>query len=138
MQCIVTLEKNQSLGFTSMASTSGSQAQVHTDPLDPRVLAGKQPNMLQAQGRESGSNQVSSHNILGLGIRPHVNIQEPDQLTNLSNRPSTTVSVQNQHRDSIIPNIDTLRQQSNICQAVSQLLATYETSQGKTNNKLSV
>ena len=65
-----------------MASNSGSRTQVHTHLRDPPVLPGKQSNTFQAQGRELGSNQVSSHNILGLGIRPHVNIQETDQLSN--------------------------------------------------------
>ena len=89
------------------------------------------------------SNQTGSHSITGLGVRPHVNIQESHQPTNLPLRQFTTVIDQNPHHDSIIPNIDTLRQNPSISQAVSQLLATYETqakteaSQGKTSNKRS-
>ena len=119
VQCIVTLEKNQSLNSTSLASTSSSQAQVYTDPLDYCVLACKQPNTLQVQGREPGSNQINSHSILGLGVRPHANLQEPDQLTNPPLRQSTIATNQNPHHDSIIPNIDTLRQHPSISQAVS-------------------
>ena len=126
VQHIATLEKNQSLASTSLASISSSQTQVHTDPLDSCLLASKQPNMLQAQGREPGSKQISSHSILGLGVRPHVNIQEPDHLTNPPLRQSTTATNQNPHHDSIIRNIDTLRQHTSISQAVSQLLATYK------------
>ena len=75
VQRIVTLEKNQSISSTSMASTPGSQNQVHTDLSDSHASTGKQPNMFQLEGSESGSNQVSSHNILGLGVRPRINNQ---------------------------------------------------------------
>ena len=143
MQRIVTLEKNQSICSTSLASTSNSQAQVHTNPMDSHGTAGRQSNISHARGGDPGSNQIRSHSIAGLGVRPHVNIQEPHQLTNSPPRQFTTATDQNPHHDSIIPNIDTLRQHPSISQAVSQLLATYETqakaeaSQGKTSNKRS-
>ena len=141
VQCIVTLEKNQSICSMSLASTSNSQAQVHTNPMDSRGTAGRQSNISHARGGDPVSNQISSHSIAGLGIRPHVNIQEPHQLTNSPLSQFTTATDQNPHHDSIIPNI--LKQHPSISQAVSQLLATYETqakaeaSQGKTSNKRS-
>ena len=40
MQHIDTLERNQSISSTSMASTSGNHNQVHTGPLDSHSSAG--------------------------------------------------------------------------------------------------
>ena len=142
VQRIVTLEKNQAICPTSLVSPSSSQTQVHTDPMVLCRTADKQSNMSLARDGDPVSNQTGSHSIAGLGVRPRVNIQESHQPTN-SPRQFTTVTDQNPHHDSIIPNIDTLRQHPSISQAVTQLLATYETqvkteaSQGKTSNKRS-
>ena len=139
VQRIVTLEKSQSICPTSLASTSNSQAQVHTDPMS-HGIAGRQFNISHATGGDPVSNQISSRSTAGLGVRPHVNIQESHQPTKSA---ATSAIEQNPYHDSIIPNIDTLRQHPSISQAVSQLLATYETqakaeiSQGKTSNKCS-
>ena len=143
VQRIVTLERKQSICPTSLASTSNSQVQVHTDRMGSRGSTGKQSNMSHTRDGDLVLNQIRSHSIAGLGVRPHVNIQESHQLTNSPLKQLTPVPDQNPHHDSIIPNIDTLRQNPTISQAVSQLLATYETqakaeaSQGKASNKRS-